>query len=48
MLKEYLSQPPILSRLEKEEVFFAYIAVMCHVVNLVLVRMEARMHKLVY
>jgi len=25
-LKEYMSRPPILSRLEKEEVLFAYIA----------------------
>ena len=47
-LKEYLSQPPILSRLEKEEVLFVYIAVMCHVVNLVLVRMENGVQNLVY
>ena len=40
-LKEYLSQPPILSRSEGEEVLFAYIVVTCHAVSLVLVRMEA-------
>ena len=39
-LKEYLSHPSILSRLEKEEVLFAYIAVTCHVVSLVFVRMD--------
>ena len=39
-LKEYLSHPPILSRLEKEEVHFAYITVTCHVVSLVFVRMD--------
>ena len=37
-LKEYLSRPPILSKPEKEEVLFAYIAVTCHVVSLVLVK----------
>ena len=40
-LKEYLSQPPILSRPEGEEVLFTYIAVTCHALSLVLVRMEA-------
>ena len=39
-LKEYLSQPPILSRPEREEVLFAYIAVTCHAISLILVRME--------
>ena len=39
-LKEYLSHPSIISRLEKEEVHFAYIAVTCHAVSLVLVRMD--------
>ena len=36
-LKEYLSQPPIMSRLEMDEVLFAYIVVASHVVSLVLV-----------
>ena len=36
-LKEYLSRSPIMSRLEEEEVLFAYIAVALHAVNLVLV-----------
>ena len=47
-LKDYLSRPPILSRLEKEEVLFAYIVLTCHVVSLVLVRMEAGLQKPVY
>lgn len=47
-LKEYLSRSPILSRLEKGEVLFAYIAVMCHAVSLVLMRMENRIQKPVY
>ena len=47
-LKEYLSRPPILSRLEKEEVFFAYIVVTCHAMSLVLVKMEAKVQKSIY
>ena len=43
-----MSRPPILSRLEKEEVLFAYIIVTCYAMSLVLVRMEARLQKLVY
>ncbi|XP_075654834.1 uncharacterized protein LOC142625004 [Castanea sativa] len=35
-LKAYLAHPPILSRLEKEEVLYAYMAVARHVVSLVL------------
>ena len=47
-LKEYLSQPPILSRPKKEEVLCAYIVVTCHAVSLVLVRMESKVQKSVY
>ena len=47
-LKDYLSRPPILSWLKKEKVLFAYIAVTCHVVSLVLVRMEVGLQKPVY
>ena len=37
-LKQYLSSPPILSRPEKEEVLYAYLAVTDYAVSLVLVR----------
>ena len=47
-LKEYLSQPPIMSRLEKEEVLFAYIAVASHAISLVLVRVENGVQMPVY
>ena len=36
-LKEYLSQPPVMSRPEVDEVLFAYIAVASHTVSLVLI-----------
>ncbi|XP_075658936.1 putative mitochondrial protein AtMg00860 [Castanea sativa] len=39
-LKEYLSQPPIMSRPEIDEVMFAYIVVADHAVSLVLIRVE--------
>ena len=39
-LKAYLAHPPILSRPEKEEILYAYIAVTPHAVSLVLVRVE--------
>ena len=39
-LKRYLSHPLILSKPEKEEVLYVYIAVTSHVVSLVLVRNE--------
>ena len=40
-LKKYLSQPPIMSKPEKDEVLFAYIAVAFHVVSLVLIRVDS-------
>ena len=47
-LEQYLSSPPILSRLEKEEVLYAYLVVIDYAVNLVLVRNEDRVERLVY
>ena len=47
-LKEYLSRPPIMSRLEKEEVLFAFIAVASHAISLVLVRVENGVQMPVY
>lgn len=40
--KRYLAHPPILSRLEKENVLYTYIAIMAHVVWIALVRTNAR------
>ena len=39
-LKEYLSQLPIMSSPEADEVLFAYIAVISHVVSLVLIQVD--------
>ena len=39
-LKQYFSSPPILSRPEKEEVLYAYLAVMDYAISLILVRNE--------
>ena len=36
-LKAYLAHPPVLSRLEKEELLSAYVAVAQHTVSLVLI-----------
>ena len=47
-LKEYLSWPPIMSRLEMDEVLFAYIAVASHTVSLVLVRVDSGVQMPVY
>ena len=47
-LKEYRSQPPIMSSLEADEVLFAYIAVTPHVVSLVLIREDNGVQRLVY
>ena len=40
-LKQYLSCPPVLSRLEKKEVLYAYLVVTDYAVTLVLVRNES-------
>ena len=37
-LKKYLSQPPIMSNPEADEVMYAYIAMVPHAVSLVLIR----------
>ncbi|XP_065638676.1 uncharacterized protein LOC136071384 [Quercus suber] len=47
-LKEYLSRPLTMSKPEKEEVLFAYIAVASHAVSLVLVRDDDKVYRLVY
>ena len=47
-LKQYLSNPPILSRPNKEEVLYAYLVVIDYVVSLILVRNEEGIQRLVY
>ena len=47
-LKEYFSRPPIMSKLEEDEVLFAYIVVGLHAVSLILVRDENVMQRPVY
>ena len=47
-LKEYLSQPPIMSKPEVDEVLFAYIAVASHAMSLVLVWVDSGVQRPVY
>ena len=47
-LKEYLSQPPIMSKLEEKEVQFAYIVVALHAVSLILIWVDDGVQRLVY
>ena len=47
-LKEYISQPPIMSSLEVNEVMFAYIVVAPYAVCLVLVQVDSGIQKPVY
>ena len=47
-LKEYLSQPPIMSNPEADEVLFAYIAVAPNAVSLVLIRVDDGVQRPVY
>ena len=47
-LKQYLSRPPVLSRPEKEEVLYVYLAVTDYAISLVLVRNESRVQRPVY
>ena len=47
-LKEYLSHPPILSRPEKEEIMYAYIAITNHAISLVLVRSDVGAQRPIY
>ena len=47
-LKKYLSQPPIMSRPEVDEVLFAYIVVASHAISLVLVQVNSGMQRPIY
>ena len=47
-LEKYLSRPPILSRPEKKEVLYTYLAVTDYAVSLVLVRNESGVQRPVY
>ena len=47
-LKEYLSQPPVMSRPEVDKILFAYIAMASYVVSIVLVRVDSGVQMLVY
>ena len=47
-LKKYLSRPPVLSRLEKKEVLYTYLAVTNYAISLVLVRNESGVQRPVY
>ena len=47
-LKQYLSSPSILSRPEKEEVLYAFLAVTYYAISLVLVRNEDGVQRPVY
>ena len=47
-LKEYLSQPPIMSSPKVDEVLFAYIVVAPYAVSLVLVRVDSGVQRPVY
>ena len=47
-LKEYLSQLPIMSSPEVDEVLFAYLAVASHIVSFVLIREDSGIQRPVY
>ena len=47
-LKEYLSRPPIMSKLEVDEVLFAYIVVASYAMSLVLVRVDSGVQRPIY
>ena len=47
-MKAYLAHPPVLFRPEKEEVLYAYVAVVQHAVSLVLIRVDDEVQKSVY
>ena len=47
-LKEYLSRSPVMSKLEVNEVLFAYIVVASHAVSLVLIRVDSGVQRPVY
>ena len=47
-IKQYLSNPPILSRPDKEEVLYAYLVVTKHTISFVSIKNQDRIQKLVY
>ena len=47
-LKEYLSQPPIMSSPEVDEVLFAYLAIASYAINFVLIRVDSGIQWSVY
>ena len=47
-LKQYMLHPSVLSPPEREEVLYAYIAIIDHVVSLVVVRIENGVQKPIY
>ena len=47
-LKDYLSQPPIMSSPEVDEVLFAYLAVASHAVSFVLIRLDNGIQRPIY
>ena len=47
-LKEYFSQPPVMSRPEMDEVLFAYIVVASYAVSLLLIRVNNGVQRPVY
>ena len=47
-LKDYLSQPPIMSSPKVDEVLFAYLAVAPYAVSFVLIRLDSGIQRLVY
>ena len=47
-LKQYLSHPPIMFSPVVDEVLFAYVAVTLYAINLVLIRVDSGIQRLVY
>ena len=47
-LKEYLSQPPIMSSPEVDEVLFAYLAIAFYAISFVLIRVDSGIQQPVY
>ena len=47
-LKEYLSQPPIMSSPMVDEVLFAYLAIASYAINYVLIRVDSGIQRSVY
>ena len=47
-LKKYLSQPPIMSSLEVDEVLFAYLAIASSAISFVLIRANSGIQRPIY